>query len=101
LFCYAAHHAGVREIVLREPLRIFHIEHRAGAGWTPEGEKELNDRIKSKGVNRFQNDDVVKWIDQMRRFNAPVIFTQQNWGIADVDLPETTVGPSHRSGSVP
>ncbi len=97
LFCYAAHHAGVREVILREPLRIFHIEHRSGAGWTPEGEQELNERIKSKGVGRIQNDDVVKWIDQMRRFNAPVIFTQQNWGLADVDLPETTVGSGNSS----
>ena len=101
LFCYAAHHAGVREIVLREPLRIFHIEHRSGAGWTPEGEKERNERIKSKGVHIFQDDDIVKWIDQMRRFNAPVIFTQQNWGLADVDLPETTVGSSDPTVSLP
>jgi hypothetical protein len=43
----------------------------------------------------FQNDDVVKWIDQMRRFNARVIFTQQNWGLADVALPETTAGSPH------
>lgn len=101
LFCYAAHHAGVREVILREPLRIFHIEHRSGAGWTPEGENELNERIKSKGVGRLQNDDVVKWIDQMRRFNAPVIFTQQNWGLADVDLPETAVGSGDSAGPSP
>jgi hypothetical protein len=101
LFCYAAHHAGVREVVLREPLRIFHIEHQSGAGWTPEGEKELNERIKSKGVGRLQNDDVVKWIDQMRRFNAPVIFMQENWGLADVELPETTIGSHNSTGVAP
>jgi len=45
LLCYAAHHAGIKEVVLREPMRIFHIEHRSGAGWTPEGEKERLARI--------------------------------------------------------
>jgi hypothetical protein len=27
LFCYVAHHSGVREVVLRPPLRLYHIDH--------------------------------------------------------------------------
>jgi hypothetical protein len=27
----------------------------------------------------------------MRRFNAPMIFTLRDWGLADTTLPETTV----------
>jgi hypothetical protein len=95
LFCYAAHHAGIREVVLREPMRTFHIEHLSGAGWTPEGEQERVSRIESKGVSVIQNRDLMNWINQMRRFNAPAIFTLSNWGLADVDLPETTLGPGH------
>jgi hypothetical protein len=81
LFCYAAHHAGMREIILRAPLRIFHIEH------------PVEDPDESNGVGRFQDHNVVKWVDQMRRFNAPVIFTRENWGLADVELPEKAIGP--------
>ena len=91
LLCYAAHHAGIHQVVLDEPMRIFHIEHSSGAGWTPEGEKERAARIEAKRVSVLQQDEVVKWIDRMRRFNAPAIFSQSNWGLAEVDLPETSV----------
>ena len=92
LLVYAAHHAGIHQVVLEEPMRIFHIEHSSGAGWTPEGEEERAARIESKRVGVLQQDEVVRWIDRMRRFNAPAIFAQSNWGLADVDLPEQTVG---------
>ncbi len=49
LICYAAHHAGLREVVLEDPMRIFHIQHLAGAGTTPEGEQELYARVARKG----------------------------------------------------
>lgn len=89
LFCYAAHHAGVREMILREPMRMFHIQHSSGAGWTPEGEAERSARIESKGVTQVRYSDWVRWVDQMRRFNAPMIFTPENWGLAGIDLPES------------
>jgi hypothetical protein len=99
LFCYAAHHAGMRERVLLEPIRIFHIEHLSGAGWTPEGEQERLSRIESKGVTVLQYQDLMNWIDRMRRFNAPAIFTLSGWGLAGEDLPETVVyGARVRSG---
>jgi hypothetical protein len=91
LLCYAAHHAGMREVVLREPMRIYHIEHSSGAGWTPEGEEERNARIEAKKVRQLQYAELVAWIDQMRRFNAPVIFTQENWGLGDLALQEETI----------
>jgi hypothetical protein len=39
--CYAAHHGGATEEVLPEPMRIYHIEHRTGSGWLPEGQARL------------------------------------------------------------
>ena len=93
LFCYAAHYSGMREVVLREPIRIFHIEHFSGAGWTPEGEQERLSRIESKGVSVLQYMDLVNWIDRMRRFHAPAIFTLEDWGLAGEKLPETSLQP--------
>jgi hypothetical protein len=90
LFCYAAYHAGIREEILRPPLRIFHIQHLSGAGWTPEGQHELDARVARKKVSTIEYPEFVKWIDQMRRFDAPMIFSPSNWGLADVELPETT-----------
>ncbi|MBZ5609135.1 MAG: hypothetical protein LAP38_12810 [Acidobacteriia bacterium] len=91
LFCYAAYHGGLREVVLREPMRIFHIQHLSGAGWTPEGEQARNARVRSKGVSQMPFSELVQWIDVMRRFNAPFIFRGESWGLGDVTLPETSV----------
>jgi len=91
LFCYAAHHAGIGEVVLGQSMRIYHTEHLSAAGWTPEGEEERSARVEAKGVTEIQFTTVMEWIDRMRRFNAPMIFTLRDWGLADVVLPETTV----------
>jgi hypothetical protein len=88
LLCYAAHHAGIQEVVLREPMRMFHIQHQTT--WSPDSEEDRSAKAEKKGVAIIVNDDVVKWIDRMRRFNAPAIFSQSNWGLADIELPEAT-----------
>lgn len=88
LLCYSANHAGVRESILSEPMRIFHVEHTTGAGWTPEGEKARLARIASKGVTELSYPTFVAWVDLMRRYDAPAIFTRDNWGLSDVSLTE-------------
>lgn len=80
LFCYAAHHAGIREVVLCEPMRLFHRGRFSGASWTPRDAAEA-----------IRNRDASQWIDQMRRFDAPMIFNKSNWGLADLTLRETTL----------
>jgi hypothetical protein len=92
LFCYAAHHAGMREVILRDPMRMFHIEHSSGAGWTPEGEDERNARVERLRVPVMDyNADFAKWVQRMRRLNAPAIFTLENWGLGCEELPERRV----------
>ena len=89
LFCYAAHHAGIPETVLRDPMRMFHIEHRSGAGWTPEGETALHARVAALRVPVLDfSADLREWVQKMRRLNAPAIFNLENWGLGGVDLPE-------------
>jgi hypothetical protein len=90
LFCYAAYQAGIREVILPDPMRIYHVEHFAGAGWTPEGDDELNARIARKGVTLIPYTHFVEWVNRMRRFDAPMIFTRSDWGLGDVELPEST-----------
>ena len=91
LFEYSAYHAGFPEIILRDPLRIFHIEHASAAGATPEGVPELYARIAKKGVPIMEYDDVMKVLVHMRRFNVPIVFSDGNWGMGDRNLPETTL----------
>jgi hypothetical protein len=99
LLCYAAHHAGAREEVLPEPMRIYHIEHGLGSGWTPEGQAKLFDRLRAKGIEWVEHEDIMAWGAQMRRLNSPFIFNRENWGLADVELEETSV-PATRHAAV-
>jgi len=91
LFCYSAHHAGIREIVLEEPVRIYHIEHLSGAGWTPEGEHERTARVEAKKVPVIEYADITRLISHMRRLDAPMIFNLEDWGLASEALSETTI----------
>ncbi len=88
MFCYAAFHAGIREEILRDPMRIYHIEHLAAAGWTPEGETARSARLAAKGVSEMQYSEFTKWVNLMRKFDAPIIFTLGNWGLAEVEFTE-------------
>ena len=92
IFCFAAHFGGFREEILRDPMRIYHIEHGTGSGWTPEGQAKLFERIAAKGIPHIPSSEVIGWAVQMRRLQCPIIFNHEDWGLADVNLPETQVG---------
>jgi hypothetical protein len=91
IFCYAAWHAGIREEILRDPMQIFHIQHLNAAGWTPEGQAELDARVARKKVPTIQYEEFLEYVDHMRRFDTPIIFSPANWGLADLALPESVV----------
>ncbi len=89
LFCWAAHHGGAREHVLKDPMRIYHIEHGTGSGWTPEGQQKLFERISAKGLPWLGYEDVMQWARVMNRFDVPMIFNHHDWGMASEELKET------------
>jgi hypothetical protein len=93
ILCYAAHYGGAREEILVDPIRIYHIEHATGSGWTPEGQARLFKRIAAKGLSWIDYSEVVGWAAQMQRLGTPMIFNRENWGLADFDLPETVLNP--------
>jgi hypothetical protein len=94
ILCFSAHHGGVVEEVLREPMRIYHIEHGSGSGWTPEGQAKLFARIAERGLSMIEHPEVIAWAKQMQKLRCPMIFNLENWGLADFNLPETTVARS-------
>jgi len=93
VFCFAAEYGGAREEMLSDPMRIYHIEHGSGSGWTPKGEQKLWDRLAAKRVPVLDNEDVLQWGAQMRRLKAPMIFNHEDWGLANIDFQETTPEP--------
>jgi hypothetical protein len=90
VLCWTAHHGGAREEILAA--RIFHIEHGSGSGWTPEGEQKLYRRIMAKGLPWLDFKTVLDWARTMNRFDVPMIFSHQNWGLDGETLPEVTPG---------
>lgn len=48
LFLLLAHYGGVRQKILSDPMRIYHIEH--ASGFKPEGERRLSMKLKSQGL---------------------------------------------------
>jgi len=89
--CYAAHHGGAREEVLQAPMRIYHIEHGSGSGWTPEGQAKLFERLRSKGISWLDYSQLAEWAIQMRKFDSPMIFNRNAWGLGELDLRETVL----------
>jgi hypothetical protein len=90
--CYAAHADGLQEVVLRDPMRIYHVEHGLGSGWSPEGEKKLYERITSRGITWIGKEQV---LEQARRMyeRGPLICNDDGWGLGAVKLPESTPVP--------
>ena len=88
VFCFAAHYGGTCEQVLTEPMRIYHIEHGTGSGWTPEGQAALFERIAAKGLSFIPYEEVIAWAAQMSRLRSPMIFNHESWGLNDFCLNE-------------
>jgi hypothetical protein len=91
LFCWAAHYGGAKEHVLGDPMRIYHIEHEVGSGWTPEGQTKLFERMAQNGVPWLYHTDVIRWACDMNRLGAPIIFNREDWGLEAEELRETLV----------
>jgi len=93
LLCYAAHFAGARETVLRDPMRIYHIEHAAGSGWAPgKGAELLNRRLSASGIPQVSGAQYTEWVNRMRSDRRPMVFNEDpDWGFAGHTLPETLV----------
>lgn len=88
LYLYEAAAYGLEELVLAEPMRIYHIEH--GAGWTPEGDKTLFESLDQKGLPYLDYPGFLEYCAQMQATGQPYGFNKdrEDWGFAGETLPE-------------
>jgi len=89
VFCYMASYASVREAVLPVSMRIYHVEHTAG--WNPQQSKQLYDRLQSMGVPIMTGGDLLYHVDRLWKHGGIVHFNDNKWGLAGIDLKETSV----------
>jgi hypothetical protein len=46
--------------------------------------------LAASGIEYLENDEVLRWAAQMNRLETPILFNHENWGMADVELKETS-----------
>ena len=80
-------------MILGDPMRIYHIEHAAGSGWTPGlGGELLQKRLDKAGVPQLSPEQYASWVSEMAEQRRPIIFNKsQNWGLANENLLEKVV----------
>lgn len=88
LLCFMALFSGLKEVVLKDPMRVYHIEH--GMAWAMLSPEQK--------VSRFME---VPWIDwgvvtdivarMLQEKRIPVL-NQEDWGLGKMDLPESHYG---------
>ena len=88
LFCTAASVAGLQEMILNDPMRIYHIEHGTGSGFQPEQVSALNNRLENSGIPQLSMTDFHRAAIEMRRNDQPTLFNDDNWGLYNETLTE-------------
>ena len=91
LLCFCAQHSGAVETMLEEPMRIYHIEHSVGSGWTPEGMNSLLCRIRQLGIPDVDWREVAHIGVILRRWNSLAAFSPGDWGLEKEVLKETVM----------
>jgi hypothetical protein len=49
----------------------------------------LFERLDKLGIPCLDYADVIRWARDMKRFDRPMIFNREDWGLAAADLAET------------
>jgi hypothetical protein len=88
LLCYAAHYAGARQAILKDPLRIYHLAHPTR---TDGAVIALSNRQADSSSLQIPLSQYKAWTKQMRQFRRPIIFNNLGWGLPDKDLNETII----------
>ena len=81
-----AYEYGLREKILKDPMRLYHMEH--SSGWTPEQHDNLFKRLKDKGIPYLSFEEFKLLAKQMHREKRPIIFNKDDWGLGSEILPE-------------
>ena len=92
LFATIAFFSGIDERALEPPCQIFHLEHEAGSGWTPEGADKLRRRVDARGIPWVDARLVPELAAYMASLGRPMILNDSSWGFGQHDLAEQKVG---------
>jgi hypothetical protein len=91
LFMHQARQHGIKEKDLPRKLPIYHIEHEAGSGFSPENAHLLFKRLDDKGIPYLSDKALKGFASEMRKSKEKVIYNDEDWGMAHLSLQEFTV----------
>jgi hypothetical protein len=82
-----AHYSGIREVVLKRNMALYHVDHHSG--WSPEGADVLVNRMRSMGVPILEYEQLCSYVMAMHQRKLQLITNDESWGLASEDLLET------------
>jgi hypothetical protein len=97
LLMYAASANGIRQIVLNDNYRIYHIDH--SGGWSPQRETELFSGLRTKGVPFLTNEELSRWETTFSDDPQRAILNEGTWGLSNFGLPERDIRPRGRAAA--
>ncbi len=86
LILHMAYQSGLKEKILKDPMRIYHILHTGG--WNPENADEIFQRFKKKGIPWLSFHQYELLAFDMNKKKLPIIFNKESWGFGSDNLPE-------------
>jgi len=114
VLCYLAYRAGARELVLKDPLRLYHVDHESS--WRPQlkwfhrlrlpGVSDLwngrlqtvvrrlippKSKLEQRGVPLLSYQRYRLIIQEIVRGKRPDCYSDDDWGLTGYDLPESTL----------
>ena len=84
LLLHMAHVNGLSQVILPDPMRIYHIEHEMG--WAV-----VQDTVNERPSLDYQK-EYIPWCQKMLRDLRPLNPNDENWGLVQHELKEYTVG---------
>lgn len=85
LVVWQAYAAGMKQVVLTDS-PIYHIEHAAGSGYTPENQDKLWDRLTELGVPYLHWESVAELIEKIISGHIDYRLSSKHWGLVDHEL---------------
>jgi hypothetical protein len=90
LTCYAAAFSEMTERILPDSHCVYHIEHGSGSGFAGYTSGEKWKDLEKDGIPRLTPNDYRKTVFDMKAGRLPLIRNDENWGLGEYDLAETT-----------
>jgi len=89
LILQMAYQDGLREKILEDPMRIYHMVH--AGGYNPENPEKVFQRCKESGIPWFTFDRYQKLSEDMNKKKLPIITNKESWGFGSDTLTEKCI----------